>query len=106
MKLPVQSAGIRRTTSFYSLGFEQALAAASTQGFGVQMARFQKSVLTSVPVRGAVSRLSVFKKAAESLPIICPFLPAEFGCGCYLDGFPAPCSLVAGCLNAGLCEPA
>lgn len=38
--------------------------------------------------------------------VVCPFAPAEFGCGCYLDGFKMPCDLVANCLQAGFCAPA
>ncbi|MEM6341190.1 MAG: hypothetical protein AAF729_08565 [Pseudomonadota bacterium] len=38
--------------------------------------------------------------------VVCPMLPAEFGCGCYLDGFRMPCDFVANCLSVGFCEPA
>jgi len=45
-----------------------------------------------------------FEAAAQALQEPCRN-PAEFGrCGCTLDGFQAPCDLVAWCLEVGFCE--
>lgn len=47
-----------------------------------------------------------FRQAAQTFQEPCQ-IEAEFGrCGCTLDGFTAPCELVAWCLEVGFCEPA
>lgn len=53
-------------------------------------------------VEAAADDLTVVLLAAYP---VCPLAP-EFGCSCYFEGFPMPCSFVTWCLDIGFCEPA
>jgi hypothetical protein len=49
------------------------------------------------------SQSTTFSAAARDLAPVCN-ISAEFGrCGCFLDGFETPCSVVNRCLDLGFC---
>lgn len=51
------------------------------------------------------TKSDVFIKAAQGIEPACPYIQ-QLGCSCSINGIGVPCTIVFGCLQNGLCEPA
>ena len=86
-------------------GFAAAQSQEQSPKAAVPKARVVK--LTSSDGQGDGARADAFRAVMmHNEMVVCPLLEAEFGCSCYFEGFKAPCSFVANCLEIGFCEPA